>query len=525
MNRDKWPLAALGFLLAIFLASGILFLPLPPTRDQGIYAYVAWCWLGEWWPYQFAFEHKGPWLYLLYAIFLKLSKGAFWGPNLADLLARISTVSLVFILARTALDAKRAAATALFAALPLLAVFSSCWWNAQAETFMMPLAAAGALFAFLAATREQPLTRMIGAMFSGACMSQMLFFKPSAVWLSLAILLFLLLSAEKNKWLAAAVFLASLAAGIALWIGYFRLRGIGREFFEEVVLFNWFHLHGPRKPFLKLTGMFSRELWLIFGPALLLLAVGAWRALKNRKQPAMALALLWFAAALLEIFSQARFFLYHLLGLIPSAAILMAIGSAPGTAKSSRLRKWAVWLIALSWIFLAARFYWQIQNHYQTLDYLCGKIDRGQYYALFQEPAEGPGRDFNAYADLVVAGWIRERTMPDDYVLVFGYEPLINYLAARRAPSRFHSDYPLDFAPSSELAIRLRDRWRGIFLNDLETRKPKLVVLAHNDINALEQLDSYHQALAFREFWQWLNQGYERRERIEDFEFWWRRDK
>jgi len=524
MNQVRGPLAALILLLALFIASGILFLPLPATRDQGIYAYVAWCWLGEWWPYQYAFEHKGPWLYLLYAIFLKLSKGAFWGPNLADLLARISTVSLVFLVTKTALDAKRAAAASLFAGLPLLCVFSSCWWNSQAETFMMPLAAASALSAFLAATREQPLKQLIWALLSGACASQMLMFKPSAAWLSLAILVFLLASA-KNKWQAAAVFLISLAAGIALWIFYFWLRGIGREFFEEVFLFNWFHLQGLRKPVITLMEIFRKELWLIFGPALLVLAAGTWRALKNRNQPAMALALLWFTAGLLEIFSQARFFLYHLLGLIPSAAILIAIGSAPGSAKSSRLWKCAVWLIAVSWIFLAAWFYWQIQNHYQTVDYLRGKIGRGQYYALFQEAPKGASKDFNAYADLVVASWIRERTRPEDYVLVFGYEPLINYLAARRAPSRFHSDYPLDFTPNSELALRMRDRWRGIFIGELKTRKPKLVVLAHNDINALEPVDSYHQALAFKEFWEWLNQGYEQRERVEDFEFWWRRDR
>jgi len=49
-----------------------------------------------------------------------------------------------------------------------------------------------------------------------------------------------------------------------------------------------------------------------------------------------------------------------------------------------------------------------------------------------------------------------------------------------------------------------------------------LVVLAHNDINALEPEDSYDQALKFAEFRDWLNANYRRRERIEDFEFWWR---
>jgi len=522
MSR-RLALLGLVILVLIFAASGILFLPIPFTRDQGIYSYVAWCWLGEWWPYQYAFEHKGPNLYLVYAIFLKVSQGATWGPNLGDLLARISTLILLFMLARKIFNDQVAFLSALFAAIPLLCVFSSCWWNDQAETFMMPLSPLAALLVFESSQSEKALRRSFSGTAAGLVLSQMLMFKPSSAWLVIAFLIYLFLF-SKQKYRAVIAFSLGVGAGLMGWLIYFWLRGIGQEFFEEVVLFNWFHLQGHRLPKETLLYVLQKELWINFGPGLVLAAVGFFRALKYRRQPAMFLALAWFIAGVLEIVLQARFFLYHFLVLIPAAGLVMAVGAQAGRGRTGMAWRAAAALIVVAWMVISLRMYYSNQYHYQTWDYLTGRISRNQYLSLFQEPMEGGKKDFSSLADYVVAGWIRERTRPDEHVLIFGYEPLINYLSARRSPSRFHSDYPLDFEPRTGLAERMQSKWRGIFLSELKNRRPKLVVLAHNDINALEPEDSYSQAMHFTEFWNWLNAGYMRKERIEDFEFWWRED-
>jgi hypothetical protein len=104
-------------------------------------------------------------------------------------------------------------------------------------------------------------------------------------------------------------------------------------------------------------------------------------------------------------------------------------------------------------------------------------------------------------------------------VLVFGYEPLVNYLAARPAPTRFEIDYPLTFTPRSERAAALRRRWRLEFMTDLQARPPAMVVLVANDRNAIEPEDSNLQAREFAEFGRWLEQGYQPVDRIEDFTF------
>jgi len=521
MRRNLLSLLGLLILVLIFAGSAILFLPIPFTRDQGIYAYVAWCWLGEWWPYQYAFEHKGPWLYLIYAIFLKLSRGAMWGPNLADLLSRMATVILLWILAKRMFNQKIAFLASLSASIPLLCVFSSCWWNAQAETFIMPLSVLSPLLVLEAVKSKNSGVQKFFCFIAGLVLSQMLMLKPSGLGLIAGLIIFLgIFSARKKK--AILLLTLGLLAGLSLWIFYFRQRGIGREFYEEVILFNLFHLRGLRSPAKDLGLLLGGELWKTFGPGMILGMAGIYLGFKKAREPVYFLALIWFCAGWLELLAQARFFFYHLLILIPCSALILAIGFEGIAGKFQRVWKTLAVLIILVWGLDSARLYFLIQKHYQTWEYLKGKIDRGEYYARFQEPREGTRRDFNAYASWVAANRIRERTSDKDYVLIFGYEPGINYLSARRAPSRFHSDYPLDFPPKNQSAEKLRERWRKIFLSDLEQRKPKLVLLVHNDANALEPIDSYRQARQFPEFQDWLIRNYQPGERIEDFEFWWR---
>jgi hypothetical protein len=520
LKRMNFSLIGLFILLLLFVCSGILFLPIPFTRDQGIYAYVAWCWLGEWWPYQYAFEHKGPWLYLVYAIFLKLSQGAMWGVNLADLLSRMSTVSLLWFFTKKAFNHKIAFLSAFFCSLSLLGIFSSCWWNAQAETFIIALSALSVLFAWYAVKSFSAIARGFFSLLSGLALSQMLMFKPSGFWLVAGIFLFLTIFAEDRK-KAILSYGIGIFVGLSLWLFYFWLRGIGREFFEEVVVFNLFHFSGARKPAKILLRMLGWELWRIFGWGLVLAPVGLWLSFKKRKQPEYFLALVWFVCAVLEVFLQARFFLYHLLLLVAPGGLVLAIGAQGWDGRFQRVWKALTLVVILAFLFGEVQVYFLIQRHYQTWDYLRGRIDRGQYYARFQEAREGE-RDFNAYASWVVGNWIRERTTQEDYVLVFGYEPGINYIASRRSPSRFHSDYPLDSKPKTQFALRVQKRWQKLFLEELNKRNPRLVVLVHNDTNAIEPVDSYHQAMQFREFWEWLLKNYQKGEKIEDFEFWWR---
>jgi len=221
----------LVLLLALFALAGLVILPLPLLRDQGIYAYVAWGWVNDRIPYRDAFEHKGPLLYAVYAAALTFSKGAMWGPNLADLLARTSAVFFAYGAGARLLGRRAGLYAALFTALPLGAVFNSCWWNAEAETFMLPLLP----LSFALALRAGSLSRFLAGFLS----AQAAALKPTALLHAL----FLLVPASNNlqERKGAAAFLAGLIAGIAPWIAYFAAQDALPDAYAALLVFNSFH--------------------------------------------------------------------------------------------------------------------------------------------------------------------------------------------------------------------------------------------------------------------------------------------
>jgi 4-amino-4-deoxy-L-arabinose transferase-like glycosyltransferase len=108
-----------------------------------------------------------------------------------DLFSRMSAVVLIWILAKRMFNNKLAIISAFFAFLPLLCLFSSCWWNAQAETFMMPLSALSALLAFSSIRNRTSGLQNFFSLLTGLVLSQMLFLKPSGFWLVIGLLIFL----------------------------------------------------------------------------------------------------------------------------------------------------------------------------------------------------------------------------------------------------------------------------------------------------------------------------------------------
>ena len=73
--------------------------------------------------------------------------------------------------------------------------------------------------------------------------------------------------------------------------------------------------------------------------------------------------------------------------------------------------------------------------------------------------------------------YVRQHTGPEDTVLVWGYEPAINFLSGRRSPSRFMVERWLSIP-----GIPRQREWRNEFIGALQA-KPPLYVLVVNDNN------------------------------------------
>ena len=107
--------------------------------------------------------------------------------------------------------------------------------------------------------------------------------------------------------------------------------------------------------------------------------------------------------------------------------------------------------------------------------------------------------------DREVAAYLAGHTTPDECVLVWGYEPLIYFLAGRAACTRYIFDYPLtsQYAPDSWL-----EGARATFLAEIEDRPPAYIAVAHGDVNPLESEDSARQLAAFTQLARIVEQNY-----------------
>jgi hypothetical protein len=80
-----------------------------------------------------------------------------------------------------------------------------------------------------------------------------------------------------------------------------------------------------------------------------------------------------------------------------------------------------------------------------------------------------------------VAEYLRNRTNPDDRIQVWGYEPLVYYLAERRAASRFHITHPLVMRVPGTALTPMQERWRSEFLQNVAELPPRYVVVVRDD--------------------------------------------
>jgi hypothetical protein len=80
-----------------------------------------------------------------------------------------------------------------------------------------------------------------------------------------------------------------------------------------------------------------------------------------------------------------------------------------------------------------------------------------------------------------VAEYLQSRTRPEERIQVWGYEPLVYYLAERRAASRFQSTHPLVMRVPGAALSPMQERWRQEFLRNMTEQHPRYVVVLRDD--------------------------------------------
>jgi hypothetical protein len=225
----------------------------------------------------------------------------------------------------------------------------------------------------------------------------------------------------------------------------------------------------------------------------------------------------WALVLMASVWVQGKYYTYHWLPALPPLALLAGQGMQTiGHALQRWLPRVEARVVAIAGIGLVvailALAYWRACA--LPILTLTDRIPRSVLLARYDHYG-----DFSLLADREVAAFIDRNTDRSDSVFIWGFEPLIYFLADRRPASRFIYTVPLvtDWSPRE---------WRGELMRELDRNRPRYILVVHNDMlpwmtGRLE--DSAGQVVTFPELQRLLESRYRQAERIEDFSVWERR--
>jgi hypothetical protein len=222
---------------------------------------------------------------------------------------------------------------------------------------------------------------------------------------------------------------------------------------------------------------------------------------------------------------QGKFFPYHYAATLPLIAFLAGLGLYKLwrrclTGGTGGVLAYASFIAVAAAMWepvrdLPGSFWWRSrvriaylfrQSTFQTREML----DRTLYYVA----------DYSLDADRRLAGAVRRLTGPDDPVFIWGFEPVVYWLAERDPASRFIYDVP-QRAPWQQAEAR------ASLMRDLKRTPPELLAVQRRDVipSVTGALSDSRRALdSFPELRLLLAERYQTVEVVEDFEVYLRKE-
>jgi hypothetical protein len=277
------------------------------------------------------------------------------------------------------------------------------------------------------------------------------------------------------------------------------------DLLDTLVVFNLYHARIGGNP--TPAGIISGTLDFLASMNILapLAIVGAVVMLARERTPTNSLVLFWLAATILGVWSQGKFFSYHWSAVMPAFATVAAYGATQVWQDIRREpRAGAVVLIVLVVVYGNAFVEGHLPKLQRDMEYLLGRMDRETFLGHFAHNIAD--RDVYSFLDTErTASYLTNHTQKDDRVLVWGFQALVNFLADRKAPTRYIFTYPLTFdRPESVFRVQAR----RTFLSELATHPPTYIVLVSRDVNPLQAVDSVALLDGFPEFKAYLREYY-----------------
>jgi hypothetical protein len=488
----------------------------PFARDQGVFATIAWRWLEGEVPYVSAgMEHKGPLPFAAYAIsFLLFGRDLFAARLLGWIGLVVAGWGTAWLAGRAAeasgMARGRTVAAGVAGGLCVLVAglggLSTWWSGAQAETFMEPLS----VLALVVAVRAAGGRRSWSLLFLAGCLLGLASLGKPTVLLLVPVVAAIVPRDRRGR--GVLFHLAGIVAPWVLAILYFASRGAAGAFVESVVTANLDYGSRGLSLVPRMLGNFLPVLHslvdLRFVP---LAALGLFVVARGRGSGAARLPVPWLLAACLMTLLQGRLFGYHFLPIVAPFAALAGIGAASAVAVGGRQRSLVAAAVLLAFLGIDNLDWrdWDLRRKAIT-----GRITRTSF--LQQVAPRTDRADVDPAETVRAARWAADRLRPEETLLVWGFEPAVNFLAERRSPTRFIYDY---FLTSSAVPPERRRRYWELFWLDLDRTPPDWIAVVSRDRNPLESEDSAAQLAREPRLREYLEREYEPEAAVGDFEF------
>ena len=482
-NVDKWTVllyVAMGLLVAVVLVQYAPACAKVPGRDAGVFLYIGDRILNGGIPYLDVWDHKPPVIYFINAFGLLVGGGSVWGVWLLEFVALYSAALVGFVLMRRAFGVLPATVATVVWVLSI--VILQAYGN-HTEEFALPLIFA-VLYLFWEAEKRGSY-RWRGFLI-GALAAVCFLLKPNliSVHLSIGILMIIAFGSRHRRSAAANLSTVVLGAAfvLAAVVTYLAANSALGAFVEQVVRYNL--VYPTTTLYSKLDSLFV-GLSTLSGSGMSVIGLAAWAAgvllVWRRREdvesvkPLLHVCLIALPLEFLLSAIPGRPYTHYFFTSLPILAVLVAFFSryltaavAPA-AKAFKVGRVTVtlgglWLLAL---LVAMSLIPAGGIGYLTVRCVAEACGGEGYYATWSEAAE----------------YVAKHTVESDYVLVWGAETVVNFLAHRQAPTRYVYQWPLYHPRYVDEDIA------NEFLGDIMSKKPLLIIDTSPTSGAVPPID------------------------------------
>ncbi len=478
---SKFKLTLFSMFMLLLFAYPFLFLPF--WADQAIFAYIGSIINHGSMPYVDAWDLKPPIIYYLYAFGLKVFGQSMFGIRMFDFFYILSTMFAVFKLAGLLFCSR---ATGFLSALLMGILYfltNDFATLSQSESFMILPILRSVYFSGRGTKKNSCSFIFMSGVFIGIVFMT----KTTGALIAVPAGIYVLYGMRENPdmknlkpalWFRALFLPAGFASFMLIFLYLFYKGGALDELLYTLFVYDSAHFKaalGMDRDYshIRFAG-FVRRYFFVLLPSFVPFSI------KGTRKNVLEYLLLysWIFITVLAFILQARFYPYQLLPLIAPAAIagaagLLCLWTDPWwNSKILDIKKKFYFAVVIVFFMIAAMKPHIISTCCFTGQYLSGESDKQLNDRFFRFEPLG----FSLNTTREVAAYLKQHTSRDETVFIWGFQPLVYFLAERRAPSRFFFNAPLVAAFNER-----KEEWQKEFMNDMESGPPEYILVAEHD--------------------------------------------